>query len=345
VLSSKERAATMSENDYVREQIRRSGFPLEIEVTEILQTRKWEVEPSKFYYDHDAGGFREMDALAVRPLTELRKENPSYPYDIKVNLVVECKKREGVAWVFFPRSRDDIEIEFGAYVAGVDSFEVVRTSTLAAAGLIPSAYRDMGFRLKPKLFVPTEVAKSMLGIRILNVIQPGDFRCVSLKEKALHYQPVKLAKQEGSFHRDGERAEIGDALSGLAKATMHMLAETAEFIQADIEWNIGRQNPPIRLELFFPVLILDGKLKVWRKDRVSDIPEVLFQVQLHSQNYDSSRLVSVITKGQFKRWLTQFEKDADQLVRKILTKRSRFDEQVRILQNEWIQRGPGKMQL
>src|SRR5208282_1726017 len=91
------------ENNYVAEQIRKSGYPLEVEISDILERHDWEVLPSIFYFDHDDSEFKETDILAYKVVARALKGSPNYPYSITIGLLAECKRREDVALVFFPR--------------------------------------------------------------------------------------------------------------------------------------------------------------------------------------------------------------------------------------------------
>jgi len=76
----------------------KSGMPLELEVYEaITKTKNWSAHPSQYYVDSDEGKGREVDLLAL-----LEHDNPARHYSITVQLIIECKKIPGNAWMFFP---------------------------------------------------------------------------------------------------------------------------------------------------------------------------------------------------------------------------------------------------
>lgn len=335
------------ENRYVAEQILRSGFPLEIELSELLEARHWEVMPSVSYYDFDLDEFREIDLLAYKTIARSVKDAPNYPYEIVIALVIECKKREGVAWVFFPRPRRSDDLDYGGVgLAAIDSFQVARISSIGVMYPLFILPRHIGFNLKPKAFVPADIARNIWGAHEkTGMAEARSFRCLSLTEKALSYDAVRLKKpdpdERQKSDRDFERKQIHEALNGLAKATDDRLAKEAEMLQAFLDGtlnyaDIQPQLWKFRLIYFFPVLVLDGKLKAWNKGTVSDAREVLCQVSLRSKNYFHDRLVTIITKQAFGEWLDQLEADTDQLVKKVMSQRKQLDEQVELLRQHRI---------
>jgi hypothetical protein len=84
--------------DYLRKEIRKSGYPLEIETSSMLD-RKWdEVINTDSYYDSDERKTRDIDINARRYYNFL-----SGSLLLIINLTIECKKSENSAWVFFSR--------------------------------------------------------------------------------------------------------------------------------------------------------------------------------------------------------------------------------------------------
>ena len=87
----------MKEINYLKEKIRKTGYPLEIEISSMLD-RKWVVVNTDAYLDSDEGKMRDIDITAWQysPKTWL-------PILAEIGLVIECKKDDNFAWVFFTR--------------------------------------------------------------------------------------------------------------------------------------------------------------------------------------------------------------------------------------------------
>ena len=91
----------MKIKDFLKDRIAKTGYPLEIEISSILD-RDWHVYNTEAYVDRDEGKLRDVD---------IRAERFAVDRDTLLwsNLVIECKKDENFAWVFFtrPMSFDD----------------------------------------------------------------------------------------------------------------------------------------------------------------------------------------------------------------------------------------------
>lgn len=74
----------------------KTGFPLEIEVSSILE-KKWDVVNTASYFDQDEKTMRSIDIAATKSFNDIA------PHFLEVNLDIECKKDENFAWVFFTR--------------------------------------------------------------------------------------------------------------------------------------------------------------------------------------------------------------------------------------------------
>jgi len=82
--------------DFLLDEIEKSGYPLEIKVSSLLD-KKWTVVNTDTYWDKDEGKTRDIDINAYQ-----------YIYvedevDFTINLSIECKKSGTHAWVFFTR--------------------------------------------------------------------------------------------------------------------------------------------------------------------------------------------------------------------------------------------------
>ncbi len=106
----------MSLNSYLRKEIRKSGYPLEIEISSMLDGKWEDVINTDSYYDSDEGKTRDVDINARRYYDFHRS------FLFTVNLTIECKKSENSAWVFFSRpfKYSPFEVD-GHYVDGMQT--------------------------------------------------------------------------------------------------------------------------------------------------------------------------------------------------------------------------------
>jgi hypothetical protein len=90
--------------DFIKKELLKSGFPLEMEVSSILRKRNYEVFKSVYFFDDDEQKAREFDIQASLPLyedsssaSEINDDNWYFnPF-----VIIECKKSVVYSWVFF----------------------------------------------------------------------------------------------------------------------------------------------------------------------------------------------------------------------------------------------------
>lgn len=85
--------------DHLKREIKKTGYPLEIEISSLLDKRWHEVVNTDTYYDKDEGKLRDIDILAIDNLSS----KAVLPVSLRTGLVIECKKDENFAWIFFSR--------------------------------------------------------------------------------------------------------------------------------------------------------------------------------------------------------------------------------------------------
>lgn len=108
----------------IKQDILKSGIPLEIEVSSVLQEHGWFVAHQSAYTDRDTQEIRTIDIFAIRMKSEKLKS---------MALVVECKKSANV-WAFYtqPKSSDlysKMIVFFESLKRCVDAVEAKQTVT------------------------------------------------------------------------------------------------------------------------------------------------------------------------------------------------------------------------
>lgn len=88
-------------SQHIINQILKTGYPLEIEVSEAME-RDWSVFNNLPYVDRREGKTREIDIYAVH-LSEPAQVAEQNTFFIATDAVVECKKSDTHVWVFFSR--------------------------------------------------------------------------------------------------------------------------------------------------------------------------------------------------------------------------------------------------
>ena len=94
--------------DRIRDDLIKSGFPLELEISNLLEENNWNFFPNEYIVDQETDVQYEMDIRAVN--SQFSKTNDE-KFEMRsfLHLIIECKKCEKHPWVFFIRERQEFE--------------------------------------------------------------------------------------------------------------------------------------------------------------------------------------------------------------------------------------------
>jgi hypothetical protein len=84
------------------EYIEKTGYPLEIEISSLLENSKWAVTGNYPYVDPEKGGLREIDVYATFPSAFRQGDFLTKPHFLPM-MLVECKKSTTDSLILFPR--------------------------------------------------------------------------------------------------------------------------------------------------------------------------------------------------------------------------------------------------
>lgn len=90
--------------DYLAEELDRTGYPLEIEISSILD-EKYIVSNNAYFFDWKENKAREVDISAFPKQREYEKETKITPFALVHRLIIECKRSNTHAWIFLTRPR------------------------------------------------------------------------------------------------------------------------------------------------------------------------------------------------------------------------------------------------
>jgi hypothetical protein len=97
---------TPKEEAHLKEEILKTGFPLELATAEALRWQGYTVSTNVYYTDEDEAVGRELDILGIK-LEPIQSAGP-WAMSIETRLVVECKKSEK-HWVVFSSEENDAD--------------------------------------------------------------------------------------------------------------------------------------------------------------------------------------------------------------------------------------------
>ena len=108
---------------YLLSQIEVEGYPLEIEISEILDREKqWIVENSAYFFDYELNKGRTIDIQAWHN-PDVKIPGQMLPFFAVCELPIECKKSGSHAWIFFTRPHTS----FGHYLGQRLDFVQIKT--------------------------------------------------------------------------------------------------------------------------------------------------------------------------------------------------------------------------
>lgn len=212
--------------DHLLSKVKKSGYPLEIEVSSILEHESFVVFNSQYYFDEEAKQGRDIDIYAI-PIFEIHDR--LLPLRLSTDLVIECKKSETHAWVFYTRPRIPMS---GIYMSGQ-----FRTT-------VPKPEGDI-----------TKSFEWLLQQHCLD-LHYDDFAQI-----AIAYDEIKKRKMDAESGRDrkngSSRKEIFEAINQLVKFTNYEMHKTHERIARVKQ---SRRHHQEIVTLFFPIVVFDGDM-------------------------------------------------------------------------------------
>lgn len=351
------------ERQYIEDEIQKSGFPLEIEIASILKGNRWGVNYSSPFFDRDDEKWRELDIEAytsssddpqqrsnksinnlaeytstiditptgvveVIQIDNKRKDKSIKPYRLVFDLVIECKKNRGFAWVFFtqPRSKEindlsnAILLDFLTVVQRQSSLKQLKPiseeecleyeipiSLLDEEALVVPTDNDQGSVFE--LFEPPPLA--------FQKIRQKCFKRLSKMNIATTYIEISIDKKLRSKSIKSSPTEIFDAVNKVSKALKERLINSSyRLFQATklskarinlIPTKLGGVN--LDIEIFVPIIVFDGKLYSWSDGHVEEENEILLKAKCHTKQYYEDRLISVVKKEHFQNFLKDLNDD------------------------------------
>lgn len=88
----------MTDLEKISEGIKKTGFTLEFEISEILESSGWNVINNKYYVDDLQNTVREIDLIAYK-VTKVQH------IQVYTTLIISCKKNEKDCWALLSKTR------------------------------------------------------------------------------------------------------------------------------------------------------------------------------------------------------------------------------------------------
>jgi hypothetical protein len=206
--------------DYLIGRVKKSGYPLEIEVSDKLETEKFVVFNTQYYFDEEAQHGRDIDIYAI-PLEPINDDR-LLPLHLSTDVAIECKRSETHAWIFYTRPRIPMS---SIYISGQLCTTVPR----------PRKFSSESFEwlLKQKCLV----------------LHHDGFERI-----AIAYDEIKKEVDE-TRKKNTSRREIFEAVNQLVKFTCYESHQTYDRSK-ELSKTLDREY----VAIFFPIIVFDGDL-------------------------------------------------------------------------------------
>jgi hypothetical protein len=316
----------------VRDEVLKTGFPLEVNIIDLLLSKGWIVEPSVNFFDDDEHKFRELDIRATKHYGSANVgPMPNMKYNLSITLVIECKKSEKDAWVFFPL-QTPIELS----IEHIDFLEVIKKQTNSYSDPLAIRYhRTVGLEQSLIQEPPLISKKTAVQIRWLSETQlfgVPHFSTLINAEVSATGVPVRIGKSD----------KIRNTLYTAAMTTTKALTYYKELLSRVLfnTWRalkMGHQFDaeglgPFSICLFIPVIIFDGALGVWRrKDTPQDVDRITYHFVSRSPKYLKSSTICVIHKDHIPEFLDTIERDMTLTKDRLVAQKGHLDTQTNLV--------------
>jgi len=300
-------------------EILKSGFPLEIEVSSILENQQWIVLNNQPFRDPDEDELRSVDIVSFRsPSTYEQPKN--LPFGFSPTLIIECKRTPSHAWVFFTRPQITKAFPMDGHVynfPGAFSTKAFKErNQLEKSGLFSyeyffNYYADPSEGVKHiHYFSFDRVAIAYKEYRISEFV-------ITDKEK------TELENKKGSKNRIDRGAGRNDILEAINQLVKFQNFDMNESIMSPGRIR-GATSPFFPVELSFLSIVIDGKLFEAAVDQAKiTLEERKHQVYRPRGSFSNLNFwIDVVTKEYFPEYLSIVTRDISMMLSKVVSKQS-----------------------
>jgi len=295
------------ELEFLADSIKSSGYPLEIETSNLLEKKNFVVSNTCFYYDEEIKEGRSIDILAAKEtgIQEQKSLAKLSPFNMHALSVIECKKTSAHAWIFY-----------------------VRPSITASTCYLSGQYLTYVPRDNPFDFF-----RDMLEARC-RVLHYDKF-----KRFAIAYQEIKKQKTNEPRRSGSVRNEIFEGVNQLVRFLCYEIHQRLRNIDT-FDSDFRREN--IGMVFFFPIIVFDGDMYQATFDsgklRLKRAKHVVLITNHHCPycNKAEGFTIDVVHRSYFEEFVDILEKDRIALFKMLLRDKNFLLERARL---QWQGKG------
>ncbi len=315
-----------------KEWVSKSGYPMELEVIDTLRGSGWAVMSSANYFDEDEAKWRELDIKAYRQVELGDAVIRNWSYRLRLTLVIQCKRSEKFAWVFFP-----IDQKHHQKIESIDFLKVARVQSLASRDPISiRQHRILGVSrdilVEPPL-IGLDTAKQIKWLSELVAFGSNDFQSF-VNACTASIGTVAPLGGEGKPPN-----ELFEAIITVTKALVYELELMSEYHHAALSLlrdhrlrRLVNKKSFLEVDIVLPVAIFEGALCLWRGKEadLEEVNHVVYAFENRSSRYFGEYTINIVRKNTFGNFLAKLNNDLENLGPKFQEKKEELDKYTRL---------------
>jgi hypothetical protein len=267
------------ETEFIRDELKKRGFPLESYVERLLTDSGWHVNSNVYFMDKESNKARELDIEA-----NFDKFAPSTWTMIVFNLLIQCKRLPGNAWVFFSHTSESKRI---------DTFHKCDLTD---------------FLRKDDKWSPLKFA-----VFDLEIFGSNDTHVVKRDAVATNYCEIIIDEEKSNKRTDNIWKSAVTLVKAVSQELDKSLCSEKQYLDEDLESGAFLKKPFDVAEVFFPIIVFEGKMyeaTLLNDDvRVQKVNYVQLRVDYESGHYKRDCVIDVVTRDRFSSFMNDVVND------------------------------------
>ncbi len=275
------------------ESLIRHGFPLEIKTHQLLKSHGWKSQAEYAFEDPDEEKMRRIDFLAWKR----HKVDSKFFENVMITLIIECKKRENSAWVFYRTEKESIDVDnLDELIYSAPSILVIENESWL------QAFEEK--QLKRIILATHQIATEHPFIAIAGHDIPVETETERIRRLKAEEKGSRGKKQKNN------RSDF------LYRASLVVTKALESEIADDIEYwsdTMDDGSFPPNFEIYYPIIVFNGPMyEAQIVDETIHLNDIEY-VQLILETPETQHVIDVVSIDTFESYLEMLDKELDQL--------------------------------